>query len=480
MFKTLRSRVIATYFAVVIICLLLASVVFVLFLTRYQRDRARDDLRRQVGAVARDIGRVVGELGLRARPESSGTESSRPRTLVQGILNTESRVLGAKLFLVDSSGTMVAESNRGIRVKGRTLDLPPSLLKQDRSRVVDEFLTRFGREYIFVSAPTLVDKTTPGFLMAIKPLKEIGAGVGSLIWYVVLAGVIALGISMILAIYLSGAISRQVRAVTQAARKMAEGDYDQEVPVTGSDETAELARDFNVMAQRVRTAYELQQNFVGNVSHELRTPLTSIEGFSQALLDGVSRGEDEKRRSLEIISQESKRLVRVLNDLLLLSQMDAGELHPEKKPVDVVDLMRKMESLYHGRAGEGGVNLVLGALPSAVTLYTDPDRLELVLTNLMDNAMDYTNPGGAITLSCVVDLGAVNISVADEGQGIEPELLPRIFERFYRAGKPRSTGRGGAGLGLSICKELVETLGGRIRVESLPGKGTTFTVTLPL
>jgi signal transduction histidine kinase len=194
----------------------------------------------------------------------------------------------------------------------------------------------------------------------------------------------------------------------------------------------------------------------------------------------VSRGEDEKRRSLEIISQESKRLVRVLNDLLLLSQMDAGELHPEKKPVDVVDLMRKMESLYHGRAGEGGVNLVLGALPSAVTLYTDPDRLELVLTNLMDNAMDYTNPGGAITLSCVVDLGAVNISIADAGQGIEPEFLPRIFERFYRAGKPRSTGRGGAGLGLSICKELVETLGGRIRVESLPGKGTTFTVTLPL
>ena len=480
MFKTLRSRVIATYLVVIVICLLLASVVFVLFLTRYEKDRARDDLRRQVGVVARDIGRVVGELGLRARSGASGTESSQPRRIVQGVLNTESRVLGTKLFLVDSSGTVVAEANRGIRVTGRTLDLPPSLLEQDSQRVVDEFLTRFGREYLFVSAPTLVDKTTQGFLMAIKPLNEIGTGAGSLIWYMALAGLIALGVSTLLALYLSGTISRPIGAVTQAARKMAAGDYDQEVPVTGSDETGELARDFNMMAERVRTAYELQQNFVGNVSHELRTPLTSIEGFSQALLDGVSRGEDERRRSLEIINQESKRLVRVLNDLLLLSQMDAGELHPEKKPVDVVDLMRKMDSLYHARADEGGVSLRLDTPASAVTLNTDPDRLELVLTNLLDNAMEYTAPGGTITLSCTVGAEVVDISVADTGEGIRPELLPRIFERFYRGEKSRATRRGGAGLGLSICKELVKTLGGRIRVESLPGEGTTFTVTLPL
>ena len=479
MFKTLRSRVIITYFAVVVICLLLASIVFVLFLTRYQRDRARDDLRRQVGAVARDITRVVGVLGLRAGLEPSAPESSQPRRIVQGILNTESQVLGAKLFIVDSSGTVVAEAKRGIRVIGRTLNLPPSLLEQDRQRVVDEFLTRFGRDYLFVSAPTLVDKTTQGFLMAIRPLREIGAGVGSLIWYVVLAGVISLGISMLLAFYLSGAISRPVRAVTQAARNMAAGDYEQEVPVTGSDETGELARDFNMMAERVRTAYEIQQNFVGNVSHELRTPLTSIEGFSQALLDGVSKGEDERRRSLEIINQESKRLVRVLNDLLLLSQMDAGELHPEKKPVDVVDLMRNMDILYRARADKGRVNLRLDTPASAVTLNTDPDRLELVLTNLLDNAMEYTAPGGTVTLSCSVGEGAVDISVADTGQGIEPELLPRIFERFFRVEKSRSTKHGGAGLGLSICKELVETLGGRIRVESQTGEGTTFTVTLP-
>ncbi|MBK5093237.1 MAG: HAMP domain-containing protein [Actinobacteria bacterium] len=480
MFKTLRSRVIATYLVVIIICLLLASVVFVLFLTRYEKDRARDDLRRQVGVVARDIGRVVGELGLRARSGTSGTESSQPRRIVQGVLNTESRVLGTKLFLVDSSGTVVAEANRGIRVTGRPLDLPLSLLEKDSQQVVDEFLTRFGREYLFVSAPTLVDKTTPGFLMAIKPLNEIGTGVGSLIWYMALAGLIALGVSTLLALYLSGTISRPIGAVTQAARKMAAGDYDQEVPVKGSDETGELARDFNMMADRVRTAYELQQNFVGNVSHELRTPLTSIEGFSQALLDGVSREEDERRRSLEIINQESKRLVRVLNDLLLLSQMDAGELRPEKKPVDVVDLMRKMDSLYHARADEGGVSLLLDTPASAVTLNTDPDRLELVLTNLLDNAMEYTAPGGTITLSCTVGAEVVDISVADTGEGIRPELLPRIFERFYRGEKSRATKRGGAGLGLSICKELVKTLGGRIRVESLPGEGTTFTVTLPL
>lgn len=480
MFKTLRSRIVATYLVVIIICLLLASVVFVLFLTRYQKSKAREDLRRQVGTVAGDIGRVVAELGFWSPGAKRGQESAQPRRIIQGTLNSESRVLGAKLFLVDLNGTVVAEANGGIQLGERSLDLPPSLLERSRKQVVDEFLTRFDRDFIFVSAPTLLDREEQGFLMAVKPINEVGAGIGSLIWYVVLAGVIALGLSMLLAFYLSSAISRPVGAVAGAARKMAAGDYEQEVTARGSDEINELARDFNMMARRVRAAYELQQNFVGNVSHELRTPVTSIEGFSQALLDGVSRGEEEKRRSLEIINQESRRLVRLLNDLLLLSQIDAGELRAEKKRVDVVDLVRRTGSLYSERADGEGINLRLDTPASPVSLCTDPDRLERVLTNLMDNAMKYTASGGTVALSCAVGGGAVDISVADTGQGMAPELLPHIFDRFFRVEESRSTRHGGAGLGLSICKELVETLGGRIRVESLPGEGTTFTVTLPL
>jgi signal transduction histidine kinase len=261
---------------------------------------------------------------------------------------------------------------------------------------------------------------------------------------------------------------------------MSAGDYTAEVPVRGSDETSELARDFNDMAERVRTAYELQRNFVGNVSHELRTPLTSIEGFSQALLDGVSRSEQEQRRSLEIINQESKRLVRVLRDLLLLSQIDAGELRPEKRQVDLTDLMRRLESVYLRREESENIRLRVEAPSQPVTIFTDPDRLERVLTNLLDNAFKYTGADGVVTLSAGVGESSVQISVGDRGPGIPPDVLPNIFDRFYRVEQSRSKKHGGSGLGLSISKELVWTLGGTVKVQSMMGKGTTFTVTLPI
>lgn len=489
MFKTLRGRIIATYLLVVVICLLLASIFFVFFLARYIRDRERTDLVRQVGAVAKDI-RKVNEIFVRSATQVSPRTSApiAPLTeqdgnagqkLINSILTNEAQVLEAKLVLTTAQGAIVAESPGKPEFGRRTAQLPADIFSEQAPRIVQRYFARLGKQYLFASAPTTIKPGSNGYLLAIKPVEEVKGIAGSLVLYVVIAGLIALAISMGVALYLSGAISRPVREVTAAARSMAAGDYGQEVPVRGSDETAELARDFNMMAGRVRTAYEHQRNFVGNVSHELRTPLTSIEGFSQALLDGVTQSEEETHRSLEIINQESKRLVRVLRDLLLLSQIDAGELRAEKRSIDVVELLRKLESIYEPKAGESGVSLSVDAPISPLGVYTDPDRLERVLTNLLDNAFKYTPEGGAVALSAAATYGAVQVSVADSGQGITPEMLPNIFERFYRVEKSRSTRHGGAGLGLSICRELVETLGGTILVRSQVGQGTTFTVTLP-
>jgi two-component system phosphate regulon sensor histidine kinase PhoR len=259
---------------------------------------------------------------------------------------------------------------------------------------------------------------------------------------------------------------------------MATGDYRQRVEPRGPAESVELANEFNLMAERVQTAYELQRDFTANVSHELRTPLTSIEGFSQALLDGTSQGETERLRSIQIINEESTRLVRVLRDLLMLSQIDSGEVKPEMRYVDLVDLLRKLENLYAGRSQDSRVTLKVDTPPFGLTAYTDRDRLERVLTNLLDNAMKYTGEGGTVVLSAATELDAVHISVADNGPGIEEDLVPRIFDRFYRV-RSRSRSSTGAGLGLAICKELVESLGGRIWVSSVRGQGTTFTVSLP-
>ena len=173
--------------------------------------------------------------------------------------------------------------------------------------------------------------------------------------------------------------------------------------------------------------------------------------------------------------------MRVLRDLLLLSQIDAGEIRPDMRQADLVDLMRKLESIYTARAEEAGTVLRVEPPSRALTLYTDPDRLERILTNLLDNAFKYAPASeGTVVISAAAQASSVDISVSDNGPGIPPEVLPHIFDRFYRVEKSRAQKHGGSGLGLSICKELVWTLGGSIKVNSQPGRGTTFTLTIPI
>ena len=475
MFRTLRGRVIVTYFIVVIISLLLASVFFLFFLTRYTRNRDKHDLLREVTTLAKDVKDL--ERGTASVSQAPGRQAKPASSVTQGVVNAAGDVLAAKLLVVVPDGTVVLQSRAGPDL-GSSVDLPAGVFSKG-PLITEHYFKGLGRDYLFATAPTRVG-VGQGYLMALKPVEQVGSVAGSLVGYLVIAGLIALAASMLLALYLSGALSRPIREVTAAARKMSAGDYRVEVPVRGSDETAELARDFNDMAGRVRSAYQQQRNFVGNVSHELRTPLTSIEGFSQALLDGVSRSEEERRRSLQIINVESKRLVRVLRDLLLLSQIDAGDLRPDRRPVDLVDIMRKLESIYIPRAEVEGISLRVEPPGPSLSIFTDPDRLERVLTNLLDNALKYSGDEGAVTLCATAREDAVEISVADTGPGIAPEALPRIFDRFYRVEKSRSKKHGGSGLGLSISKELVWTLGGTISVKSTLGSGTTFTVTVPI
>jgi signal transduction histidine kinase len=474
MFKTLRSRVIATYLVVVVISLLLVSFVFVFFRRKDIQDYESSSLLQEVTVLASEIGRLGGLLPATTAPQSSATVAKT--AALKSFLAREARVIQARLFLLADDGSVIAET--GGTSLNPTAAIPPQFYSTEGTRAGERYFPRLGETILFASAPTHLGNQSPVFLLGVEPLEQFRAATLSLIWYVLIAGLIALLISMSLALYLSGTISRPVGAVAEAARGMATGDYRQRVEPRGPAESVELANEFNLMAERVQTAYELQRDFTANVSHELRTPLTSIEGFSQALLDGTSQGETERLRSIQIINEESTRLVRVLRDLLMLSQIDSGEVKPEMRYVDLVDLLRKLENLYAGRSQDSRVTLKVDTPPFGLTAYTDRDRLERVLTNLLDNAMKYTGEGGTVVLSAATELDAVHISVADNGPGIEEDLVPRIFDRFYRV-RSRSRSSTGAGLGLAICKELVESLGGRIWVSSVRGQGTTFTVSLP-
>jgi two-component system phosphate regulon sensor histidine kinase PhoR len=227
----------------------------------------------------------------------------------------------------------------------------------------------------------------------------------------------------------------------------------------------------------LRRLERLRRELTANVSHELRTPLTSIKGFAETLLGGAMRDEATCRHFLEIIDKESNRLVKLVDDLLDLSRLENKRISLELSPVEVGEVIQETVARLRPLAGARDFDL-RPAAPEVIAL-ADRDRLAQILTNLLDNAIKFTPDGGRIAVDWRTANGEVEVTVADSGQGIAEADLPHVFERFYKADRARAATPGGSGLGLAITRHIVEAHGGRIRVASTPGAGTTFTFTLP-
>jgi two-component system phosphate regulon sensor histidine kinase PhoR len=228
----------------------------------------------------------------------------------------------------------------------------------------------------------------------------------------------------------------------------------------------------------VRRLEAVRRDFVANVSHELKTPLTSISGYAETLL-GESVDTDTTRRFLSTILSNARRMQRLVDDLLDLSRIEAGRWQPDRIEVDVAGVARESWTALAGRADAHAVEFCLDIGPGADVVDADLDAVRQVLTNLMDNSLRYTPPGGRITCVTRRTGSAIAVSIRDNGSGITSDHLPRIFERFYRADQSRSREEGGTGLGLAIVKHLVEAHGGRVFAESQRGRGTTVTCLFP-
>jgi len=230
----------------------------------------------------------------------------------------------------------------------------------------------------------------------------------------------------------------------------------------------------------IRRLERARRDFVANVSHEFRTPLTAIQGFAETLLEGALEDQENRRRFIQIIHDHALRLGRLTDDLLRLAQIEAGQLNLEFQPVDVSGLIELCLDTTRSKASQGELRLEVRAGSDLPALYGDPRALQAVLQELLDNAIRYSSPGGLIRIETALVGSEIMISVSDTGIGIPKTEQDRIFERFYRADPARSREMGGTGLGLSIAKHLIEAHGGRIRVESEVGKGSTFTIFLPV
>ena len=296
----------------------------------------------------------------------------------------------------------------------------------------------------------------------------------SLLW----AGLAAGAAGFLLLSLVSRRVLAPVRVLGSVAQRLGQGDLSGRVSLAGRDEVAQLGRTFNSMAEGLERAEQQRRNLMADVAHELRTPLSNIQGYIEALRDGLLTPDSS---TLDTIYAEIKQLGRLVEDLRLLALAEAGTLHLVLEPDSLEELLRRSVKAFRLRADAKDVAISI-AVPSGFPLVPmDRTRIAQVVGNLLENAVFHTPQGGRVAVSAETPgAGVARFTVSDTGKGIPPEDLDQVFERFYRADPSRSRATGGIGLGLTIARRLVEAHGGTIHVESTPGEGSSLVVDLPL
>ncbi len=292
-----------------------------------------------------------------------------------------------------------------------------------------------------------------------------------------LAMIVALIAALLMAVPLARTMTRPLQALTRAAQNIADGQLEQQVTVNSSDEIGQLAAAFNRMSQEVARGNHLRRQMTADIAHDLRTPLTVIGGYVESMRDGVLQPTPAR---LALIYSEIERLQRLVGDLRMLSQADAGELSLMPQLIAPQSLLERTAAVFQHQAGQQGVELINTAESDLPQVRLDDARMLQVLDNLLSNALRYTPPQGRVTLSARRVNDEVVFSVQDTGEGIAPEELPNIFQRFYRVDSSRHSDGGESGLGLAIVKAITEAQGGRVWAESTPGQGTTMYVAFPV
>ena len=270
-----------------------------------------------------------------------------------------------------------------------------------------------------------------------------------------------------------------LQKVTDAAQRFGGGDLSVRVEgVEGDGEVADLARTFNQMAENIQSNDNSRGQFMGNIAHELRTPMTTIKGFVDGILDGTIPP-DMQNHYLQLVSEETGRLARLIQNMLDLSKLESGEYQVNARMFNIWETLTGVALSAEQRINDGMIDLEGLTMDEKVLVYADPDLIHQVAYNILDNAIKFTPAGGTIKFH-VEKLGPeVEISIWNSGQGISPEALPYVFQRFYKEDRSRGLHARGAGLGLNICKVLVNLSGGQIRVESQQGEWCQFVFTLP-
>ncbi len=444
--RSLLFRLIAA-FTVVIVIALLAVFVFVTWSTATEFDRLKQRLDTQRAAELR--------VALSGYYAASGEWTG-----VQPYVVHIGRMWDWHIVVTDADGSVVADSEGnqpGYSSHTAYTSFPIVSVLGERQQS--------GTLYV-------EPQTSPGAERALLALALDRIGL-----FLLLALLIALPASVALAWFLSRRILAPVQTLRVAVQKLGAGDLTQRVEVSDPGELGELSSSFNAMANALERMNRLQRQMIADIAHELRTPLSNIRGYIEAVRDKVLEPDEE---TIATLDEEAVLLSRLVEDLQELSIVEAGQMTLERQPQDISELVVRTTDAMSTTAAGRNIRLERRIESQLPPVSVDYHRISQVLRNLLDNALSHTGDGGRVSVDVTRDGDRVVVSVTDTGEGIEPEALPYVFDRFYRVDKSRTRATGGSGLGLTISKGLVEAHGGTLAVESTPGEGSRFFFTLPV
>ena len=291
-----------------------------------------------------------------------------------------------------------------------------------------------------------------------------------------ISGIGAGALGLVLVALMSRRALRSVRRLTAAAQSLGRGDLSQRVPVSGRDEIGELSRTFNVMAEGLQDAERQRRNMVADVAHELRNPLSNIRGYVEAVRDGVLEADEA---TIGSIHRQTMYLSKLVEDLRLLAETESADFSLDLEPGSMGEVVARSVEAHRPQAQAKGVSLSSSTQTALQEVEMDRTRIEQVLGNLFQNAIRHTPSDGRVDVTVEASESAVKVTVADTGEGISPDDLPHVFDRLFRADPSRTRTTGGAGLGLTIARQLVEAHGGSIRAESTPSQGSRLIFEIP-
>ena len=386
------------------------------------------------------------------------------------------------VFLEDGTPILDSHAGAGLTAAG---EVPPEVLQTLQSQVNPTVLSRpneHGTTSLMIAAPVTIEGHIIGVVRLETPLETIlPTAWRYLIGLMLFSLLLIVGVSAV-AVLLSRYHSAPIERMAASAGRLISGSLNTRALVEGQQETQIIANALNTQTLRLMNSINELRTFVASASHELRTPITTIKLRAEALRAGALKDPAVSDRFLTEIEDEIDRLSRMVNDLLDLSRIEAETDTSHYRRLNLGNITAEVGDIFNARADEAGIQIELEIEPDLPVVLGDEEQLWRVIMNLMDNALNFTPPGGCISLSVAsVRTSTVRIEVQDSGPGIPSEDLPHLFQRFFRTDitRQRSSRSKGSGLGLAMCKSIVENHHGKIGVESQLGEGTIFWVELP-